>query len=288
MDCPQKSRESVSAPATNGVSTSYAHNDEISNGSSLHHEPNEHENNTNNNKRADDARDDSESECSTDSEDNESDDEDLMEVKKAETREEHPHFIQVVLRNDRSNAAESNNNTPRVERLRCVIGIINGRGTKNFVNFNFVQIFFSKAFFSLSEMNRTSRLENEDTNTSNEPAAVPVQISSNIQEQSTQSVNLSSPDQSSDVNVAGNSTNDTTTNGTKREENISDHDQPGPSGLQSNQNKANDTVSAVNVEIVQNDVAQQNKSPNENSPRNEATFRPQLIIVQQRECQPNE
>lgn len=134
MDCPQKNSEIVSAPATNGVSTSYAHNDGITNGSSTHHESNKNENSTNA-KGADDTGDDSESECSSDSEDNDSDDENSMKVKKGETREEHPHFIQVVLRNDRSSAVgnnnNNNNNTPRVERLRCVIGIINGRGEKN-------------------------------------------------------------------------------------------------------------------------------------------------------------
>lgn len=134
-------------------------------------------------------------------------------------------------------------------------------------------------------MNRRS--DNEDANSPNEPAAVPVQSSSNIQERPTQSVNLSSPNQNTSVNEAG-SSNNTTHNGTKREKNVPDHDQPGPSGLQSNQNKANNTVPAVNNENVQIDVAQQNESPNENLPRNEATFRPQLIIVQQRECQPNE
>lgn len=146
MDCPQKSRESVSAPETNGVSTFYAHNDGITNGSSSHHEFNEN-GNTIDAKRTDDAGKDSDSECSSDSEDNDSDNEDAIEVKRAETREEHPHFIQVVLRNDRSSAVESNNNTPRVERLRCVIGIINGRGEKNFVNFILFKYFiFSKTF----------------------------------------------------------------------------------------------------------------------------------------------
>lgn len=147
MDCPQKNRVSVSMPATSGASTSYAHNDGIANGSSSHHESNENENTTNA-KRVDDAEDESDSECSSDSEDNDSDDDDSsIGVKKAETREEHPHFIQVVLRNDRSSAAESNNNTPRVERLRCVIGIINGRGEKNFGNLILFKYFFEQFFF---------------------------------------------------------------------------------------------------------------------------------------------
>lgn len=136
-------------------------------------------------------------------------------------------------------------------------------------------------------MNRSSRAEDEVANTPNESAAVPVQGSSNTQERPTQSDNLSLPNQNSNVTEAG-SSNNTTQNGIKCEENVPDHDQPGPSGLQSNQNNVNETVPVVNVENVQNDVAQQNESPNENSARNEATFRPQLIIVRQRECEPNE
>lgn len=136
-------------------------------------------------------------------------------------------------------------------------------------------------------MNRSSRSENEDANNPNEAAAVPAQSPSNIHERPTHAVNLSSPNQNSNDNGAG-SFNNTTKIGTTHKENVPEHNQPGPSGLQSNQNKANDTVPAVNVDNAQNSVSQQIDSPNENSPRNEGTFRPQLIIVQQRECQPNE
>lgn len=136
-------------------------------------------------------------------------------------------------------------------------------------------------------MNRSLRSENEDANNPNETTAVPAQSSSNFHERTTQSVNLSSPNQNSNVNGAG-SSNNTAKNGTTPKQNVPDHNQPGPSGLQSNQNNASDTVPAVTVENAQNNVAQQIDSPNENSLRNEGTFRPQLIIVQQRECQPNE
>lgn len=82
-----------------------------------------------------------ESDCSSDSEDNNSNDDTDTEMKTTANRDEYPHCIRVVLRN-----RENNNSVPtHNERigLRCVIGIINGRGkqkTKQFFFFPFLMI----------------------------------------------------------------------------------------------------------------------------------------------------
>lgn len=156
MDCPAELRETY---ATSDETISDTDDSEIyeakaRNDKTVHEKHSDEENHNNKNESNSQKRDisnvsdtesesDDESECSTDSEDGNSDDENGR-AKAANDDTNAPHqanCIQVILQNGRMinvNAGrvnESENQLRESDGLRCVIGIINGRGKLNVSTF---------------------------------------------------------------------------------------------------------------------------------------------------------